>query len=61
MAYFQAIFPMSFRWTQIKVKPPMQCTYMVDPGGLLGKAPGAGPCEVVSVAAALGLAGWLLG
>ena len=21
-AYFQAIFPMSFRWTQIKVKPP---------------------------------------
>ena len=20
--YFQAIFPMSFRWTQIKVKPP---------------------------------------
>ena len=22
VAYFQAIFPMSFRWTQIKVKPP---------------------------------------
>ena len=20
--YFQAVFPMSFRWTQIKVKPP---------------------------------------
>ena len=23
VAYFQAIFPMSFRWTQIKVKPPV--------------------------------------
>ena len=34
---------------------------VVDPDGLLGKAPGAGPCEVVSVAAALRLAGWLLG
>ena len=34
---------------------------VVDPDGLLGKALGAGPCEVVSVAAALRLAGWLLG
>ena len=31
VAYFQAIFPMSFRWTQIKVKPP-QCAQLTgDP------------------------------
>ena len=47
----------------VKAADPQTETEGLRPGfsSPSGKAPGAGPCEVVSVAAALRLAGWLLG
>ena len=44
VAYFQAIFPMSFRWTHLKVKPPV-CQLSVHDDGRRGRgrAAGAGP------------------
>ena len=38
VAYFQAIFPMSFHHTQIKVKPPAEASHeKTDPAAAAGR------------------------